>query len=144
MVLLDSNNKKTVFLTKLINFLNLQNIEVKNSRAEEYIKEQRESFDIVTARAVADLQVLAELALPYLKKEGYFIPLKAKVEEELKDSSAAINIIGGKIIEVKKLELPIEKSTRNIIVIKKIQPTAKLYPRPYSQILKKPLKNFKK
>ena len=138
--LLDSNNKKTKFLELLIKELKLQNIKVINSRSEDYIKKNRESFDIVTARAVADLRVLAELSLPFVTKNGYFIALKGDAETEIKNAEQTIKILGGEILKIENLLLPKENSRRKIILIKKINSTPKIYPRFYSQILKKPLK----
>ena len=96
--LLDSNGKKIKFLENLSQKLNIE-VNIVNERSEDYIKEKRESFDIVTSRAVADLSILLELALPFVKKGGYFIPLKGEVTKELNDSQNALSILKGKIIK---------------------------------------------
>ncbi len=140
LTLLDSNNKKISFLEKLINILNLKDITLINSRAEDYIKEKREYYDVVTSRAVANLTTLSEISLPFVKKEGIFIPLKGGNEEEINEAKYAIEVLGGKLENIINFNLPIENSNRNILVIKKIKDTPYNYPRQYSQIVKNPLK----
>ncbi|MDD2504963.1 MAG: 16S rRNA (guanine(527)-N(7))-methyltransferase RsmG [Bacilli bacterium] len=142
LTLLDSNKKKTIFLEELIKKLELDNVSVINDRSEKYIENKREQFDLVTSRAVADLKILSELSLPYVKLNGYFIPLKADSKEELDKSNYAINILGGEIIESQNFLLPIENSKRMLIKIKKIKKTPIKYPRTYDKILKKPLKIY--
>ena len=95
--LLDSNNKKTTFLNQLKEKLDLKNVEVVNARAEEYVRENRELFDLVTSRAVAKLSILAELSLPALKIEGLFIPLKANIDHEIEELNIALSVLNGKI-----------------------------------------------
>ena len=142
-VLLDSNNKKTTFLNQLKEKLNLKNVEVVNARAEEYVREHRKFFDIVTSRAVADLRILAELSLPALKVNGFFIPLKANVASEYPLFLEALEVLNGKVLEKKEFVLPIEKSNRTILVVEHNKTTDTLYPRSYDKILKKPLKKNK-
>lgn len=137
--LLDSNNKKTTFLSQLKEKLNLKNVEVIQSRAEEYVKEHLEEFDIVTSRAVAELRILAEYSLPALKLGGHFIPMKANVEEEMPLFLEAISVLNGKIIEKKEFSLPIENSNRTILVVEKNLKSDEIYPRSYDKILKKPV-----
>ena len=142
-VLLDSNHKKTDFLKLLKEKLNLENVEIINERAEEYVKKNLERFDIVTSRAVSQLHILAELSLPALKIGGFFIPLKASVEKEYPLFLEAIEELKGKIIEKKEFVLPFENSKRTIIVVEHENKTSTIYPRSYDKILKKPLKNKK-
>ena len=137
--LLDSNNKKITFLHELSNKLNIQ-LELIHSRAEEYIKNKRESFDIVTSRAVASLPVLAELSLPFVKINGYFLSLKGSAEEEIKSSQQIIPTLGGKITKVDTFLLPKEQSTRTIIIVEKTKNTPLQFPRPYNKIIKNTLK----
>jgi len=125
LTLLDSNNKKTTFCTNLINILNVEKIEVINKRAEEYIKEKREYFDLVTARAVKTLPVLNELCIPYVKPDGYFIAMKSDYKEELNSSIKGITELGGKYIETKNVNLPNNEGIRNFIIIKKAKETNK-------------------
>lgn len=136
LTLLDSVNKKVVFLNELSAILNIK-IRAVHNRAEEFVKNSRESFDIVTARAVAPLNILAEYCLPYVKQNGCFIALKgSKFEDELNSSVNAIKILGGKTCDVKTFELPKSCGTRTIIVIKKVGSTPKKYPRISSKIIK--------
>ena len=139
LTLLDSNNKKTTFCKNLINILNVDNVIVINNRAEDYIKEKRESFDLVTARAVKNLPVLVELSIPYVKLNGSFIAMKSDYTDELKQSLKGINILGGKYIKTININLPNNEGIRNFIIINKEQVTNQKYPRNYNQILKKPL-----
>ena len=138
--LLDSNNKKISFLEELENKLNLTNINYYHGRAEEFCLKNRETFDLVTARAVSNMTTLSELCLPLTKLNGYFIPLKGSNEEEINNSLNAIKKLGGNIEEIIKFSLPYEESARNIIKIKKVNNTPKEYPRRYDKIVKYPLK----
>lgn len=138
--LLDSNNKKISFLEELGNKLQLTNINYYHGRAEEFCLKNRETFDLVTARAVSNMITLSELCLPLTKLNGYFIPLKGSNEEEINSSINAIKKLGGNIEEIIKFSLPYEESTRNIIKIKKVNNTPKEYPRRYDKIVKYPLK----
>ncbi len=138
--LLDSNNKKITFLQQLAEKLNLTNINFFHGRAEEFCQKNRETFEIVTARAVSNMNTLAELCLPLVKKDYYFIALKGSNKKEIIDAQNAISILGGKIEKNIEFNLPIEDSGRNIVVIKKIKNTPNVYPRRYEKIIKKPLK----
>ena len=136
--LLDSNGKKIKFLENLSQKVNIE-VNIVNERREDYIKEKRESFDIVTSRAVADLSILLELALPFVKKGGYYIPLKGEVTKELNDSQNALSILKGKIIKKEEFFLPIENSKRTILLIEKTDKNNIKYPRQFNQIKRKPL-----
>ena len=142
MTLLDSNNKKCVYLNKVINKFSLKNIEVINIRAENY--NRREYFDLVTARAVTNLRVLSELSLPFVKVNGYFIALKSHIKEELLDANEAIEILNCEIKRVIEFKLPFENSIRNLVVIEKISETPLIYPRSYDKIIRNPLKKKSK
>ena len=135
--LIESNNKKCVFLNEIIKELNLNNIEVINTRMELYSKNNRELFDIVTCRAVSHLRIISELAIPLLKVNGYFIPLKANIDDEINESKNILNELDSNIEDIISYELPIEKSKRNILVIKKNRVTKTKYPREYKKIIKK-------
>ncbi len=138
--LLDSNNKKTKFLELLKDKLNLD-VEIVNDRVENYSKNWLNNFDIVTSRAVANLRVLSELCLPLVKENGYFIPLKGNIEEELNDSLDTINIMKSKIMNRVEFNLYNNNGIRNILLIKK-EGTSNINDiRPYDKIVKKPLKN---
>lgn len=139
-VIIDALNKRINFLNELIKELNLDNAVAYHKRAEEYAKEKRESFDYVTARAVARLNVLAELCMPLVKLNGYFIAMKGMIaKEELDEAKNAISILGGKIEEEITFELPDSEGKRTIILIKKVKPTPLKYPREFKRIKDKPL-----
>ena len=140
MTLLDSNNKKIKFLQELSKKLQINDINIICERAEDYCKNNRESFDIVTSRAVSNLTTLSELSLPFVREGGYFIPLKGGNKEELEEAHYAIKILGGIIKKEYNYILPIEESRRTILLIKKNKNTPILYPRQYNKIIKNPLK----
>ena len=135
-----TNNKKTKFLAYLNTKLQLKNVEIINMRAEEYVKNNLEQFDIVTSRAVADLKILLELSLPALKISGKFIAMKAKVEKEMLGLEPYFQELKGTIIAKKEFTLPLENSKRTILIIEHNAKTNSQYPRTYDKILKKPLK----
>lgn len=137
--LIDSLNKRISFLEKVIDELKLDKINVFHARAEEYGKKVREKYDVVTARAVAPLNILLEYCLPLVKKEKYFIPMKGNISQEILNSEKALEILGGTIIETKEFLLPIEDSKRTIIKIKKGKETPNKYPRNNNEIKKRPL-----
>ena len=138
LTLLDSNNKKTKFCEYIIKELSLKDVVIINKRAEDYIKNKREYFDLVTARAVKNLNILNELAIPYVKLNGYFIAMKSSIDNELKESMNGINILGAKYINTISITNDI-LGLRNFVIIKKIKETEKKYPRNYNNIIKKPL-----
>ena len=138
--IVDSLNKRIKFLNLVKDELGLSNCNFVHARAEEFgqNKEYRESFEIVTARAVARLNVLAELCLPLVKKDGYFLSLKAqKAEEETKEAINAIKLLGGKLEQ--DLEFDIEGEERHILEIRKTKETPNKYPRKAGTPNKKPL-----
>lgn len=132
--LLDSLQKRVNYLNEIIKELNLSNIEAIHDRAEDYAKNHREEYDIVTARAVAKLKVLSELCIPMVKVNGNFIAMKANIEEELEEGKTILKNLNSKIEKIETFYLPIEESLRNIILIKKIQKTNSLYPRRIDKI----------
>ena len=136
--LLDSLNKRIEFLKIVINELGLKNIEVIHTRAEEYALNNRNKFDITTARAVAHTSILLEYAIPLTKIGGYFIPLKANMETEINEIDNAINELNVELIEKQEFKLPIEESNRTILLFEKLKDNKK-YPRKYSEIKKKRL-----
>ena len=141
-VLVDSLNKRINFLQEVIKKLNLDNIEVIHARAEDLgqNKKYRETFDIVTSRAVANMSVLSEYLLPLARVNGKCICMKGSdIEEELENSKYAINLLGGKIEKVDKFELSNERIGRNIIIVKKLKNTPNSYPRKAGTPAKKPL-----
>jgi 16S rRNA (guanine527-N7)-methyltransferase len=137
--LVDSMQKRVHFLNEVITKLDLKNVQLENVRAEDYSKTTREQFDVVTARAVAKLNILLEYCTPLVKEEGYFIPLKGNVDEEMQNISHALKELTLSIEDNIKFKLPFENSERTIIKFKKEAITNKKYPRSYKEILKKPL-----
>lgn len=141
LTLLDSLNKRIVFLDKLSEKLNI-NYSTIHGRAEEFGRkfEYREKFDVVVSRAVAPLNILCEYTLPFAKVGCYFVALKGPdFETELSNAENAIEALGGKLERCEKFELPYDKGSRNIIIIKKIRLTPKKYPRTSLQFSKKHL-----
>ena len=134
--LLDSNNKKITFLKQLSEKLNVK-VNAIQARSEEYIKEKREFFDVVTSRAMANLRVLLELSIPYVKINGNFIAMKANASEELKEAGNTHEKLGAKLSSIQEFELLKENSKRTIIVYDKINKTDIKYPRKYDIIIKK-------
>lgn len=129
--LMDSLNKRIIFLQEVIKELNLKNIEAVHGRAEEYGRKEdyREKFDLVTNRALANMSSLAEYSLPFVKKSGYFIAMKgSEYKEEVKEAKNAIDILGGKIVDIKEIKLPGE-ILHSLIIVEKIRETPKKYPR---------------
>lgn len=138
--IIDSLNKRISFLNQLIQDLKLENVNAIHIRAEEFSKTKREYFDIVTARAVARLNILVELCLPLTKVGGLFLAMKGSSgAEELKEARKAIQTLGGKIVNIISFCLPEEREQRQILVIQKIESTPKKYPRNFNQIKEKPL-----
>ena len=135
--LLDATEKKCQFLKLIIDILKLENIQVINARAEEYSRDNREKYDIVTSRAVAPLKHLLEYSIPLLKINGSFIALKGNIDNEIINIDnyyKKLGLINEKIV---KFKLPIENSDRTIYKIIKNKKTPMIYPRTYNQIKKK-------
>lgn len=139
--LLDSLDKRVKFLNEVIKENSLTGIKALHGRAEEkgVLPEFREKYDVCTARAVASLPVLIEYCLPFVKVGGCFIAMKGSITEEIDNSKKALDIIGGKIEEVKEFSLPFSDSKRNVIVIRKFRQTPTKYPRKAGKPSKEPL-----
>lgn len=138
-VLLDSLNKRILFLNEVIKKLGLQNIEAVHTRIEDYAIKNREKFDLVTARAVAHLSILLEYSIPMLKINGSFLAMKANVDRELEESQNAMKILKCTLEKKIKFELPKEQSSRTLLKINKLKLFSGKYPRKYSEIKKKRL-----
>lgn len=142
LVLVDSLNKRILFLQEVIEALHLENIDAIHGRAEELAKkaEYREGFDLCVSRAVANLSTLSEYCLPFVKKGGYFVPYKSgNVKEELEGAKKAISILGGKVEAVHEFTLPGTDIERTFIKIRKTLETPKKYPRNAGKPSKEPL-----
>ena len=131
--LMDSNNKKIGFLNALAKELNL-NVEIIYGRAEEFIVNRREYYDIVTSRAVASLDILTELSIPYVKTNGLFIAMKSNYQEELQATLPILKKLDSKVEKIEKFSLPKIEANRAIICIRKEKATNHKYPRNYNQI----------
>ena len=141
--LVDSLNKRINFLNEVIDELGLKDIITIHSRVEDFGKDKkyRESYDYVTARAVANLSTLSEYLIPIVKIDGQCICMKGnEIEEELQNSKNAINILGGKIKKIDSFNLPDTDMYRNIVVIDKKNNTPSKYPRKAGMPSKEPLK----
>lgn len=141
--LLDSLNKRIIYLNEVISELGLSKIETIHGRAEELSRTEkhREKYDIATARAVANLSVLSEYCLPYVKVGGAFIAMKGpSIDEEFNTGKNAIVTLGGKFVEIIKTEIPGDEFNHNIVIVEKCTNTNGKYPRKYAQIEKKPIK----
>lgn len=136
--LMDATSKKCEFLKLVIKELGLEKIKVINARVEEYAINNRELFDIVTARAVAPIKHLLEYGIPLVKKEGYFIAMKANIkEEELININNYYKKLNIKLIDTIKFNLPKELSNRTLIKYQKLEITNSKYPRKYNEIKKR-------
>ena len=134
----DCLNKRLIFLNEVINKLGLKNVSTLHSRAEDLNKNVK--YDYALSRAVASLNTLSEYCLPFVKEGGYFIAYKSKdIDEELKNSEKAIEILGGKIEEVKEISIPNTDIVRKLVFIKKIKQTPNKYPRGKNLPKTKPL-----
>lgn len=156
--MIDSTEKKINYLRNTASLLGLSDMDFTAARAEELTRtgakaSHREKYDIATARAVARLNVLCELCLPFVKQGGYFVSMKgAKAQEEADEARNAVMTLGGRIREVKKIEFSLPSpynenpdvkefcsAERYIIIIEKVKKTPPQYPRSYSAITKKTL-----
>ncbi len=138
--LLEPTLKRCNFLNEVIKVLDLSNVKVVNDRAENYVKEKRESFDLVTSRAVSRLNMLLELSIPFLTIQGTMIALKGKnANLELKEAENALKILNVKLLKNYEFKLPSEEENRSILLLKKEARTNIKYPRNYGTIKKKPL-----
>lgn len=140
--LLDSLNKRIIFLNEVIKSLELKRINAIHGRAEELGRkeEYREQYDICISRAVASLDTLSEYCMPFVKKGGYFISMKGPdVDEEIIQSEKGIKILGGKVVDKKIFTLPESDINHSLIIIEKIKETPTKYPRAGGKPKKDPL-----
>ncbi len=142
-VLMDSLNKRIGFLDEVIMKLGLKEIHAVHGRAEEMGRraEYRENFDLCVSRAVANLASLSEYCIPFVKKGGSFISYKSgEIEYELKQADKAITVLGGKLREVTKFQLPNTEMARSLVVIDKVKSTPKAYPRKAGTPSREPIR----
>lgn len=140
--LIDSINKKLNVIRDINNQINLPNLEIIHSRAEDLAsrKEYRENFDVATTRAVSNLSTILEYMLPFIRIGGYAICMKGpNFKQELEESEKAIDVLGGKLEKVESLNVG-EELERNLIIIKKVKSTPKNFPRGKGKPLKEPIR----
>ncbi len=140
--LLDSLNKRVDWLNEVSAQLGLDRVRAIHARAEEQaqVKGFRDSFDFATARAVAELRLLCELCLPYVKVGGYFLSMKSvDSDKELEDAARCIKMMGGRVVDVHDYTIPGTDVSHRLVVIQKVAPTLKGYPRRWAKIQKEPL-----
>ena len=137
--LVDSLNKRITFLNTVIEELGLQNITAVHSRIEDFARQNKEKYDIVTARAVAKTNILLELSMPLIKINGQFVAMKSNVEEEIININKTCKLLNCSFIKREEFDLPIENSLRTLLVFQKNCPTNEKYPRKFEKIKKNPL-----
>ncbi|WP_106461259.1 16S rRNA (guanine(527)-N(7))-methyltransferase RsmG [Anaerococcus sp. Marseille-P3915] len=138
LTLIDSVNKKVNFMNEVIEKLDLKNARAIHTRAEDFAKDHRENFDLVVSRAVANMATLSELCLPFVKVGGLFIALKGpKADEEVENAANALEILGGEVIKMEKLDL--DGNERVNVIVKKVRSCKKSYPRGQNLPKRKPL-----
>lgn len=138
--LLDSLGKRIRFLQECITELGLDNAKAVHARAEDFTKTNREKYDIASSRAVARMNVLAELSLPLVKVGGIFAAMKSvNCDEELQEAAKGIALLGGEIEEIKEYAVPLTDTVRRLIVVRKVKSTPGKYPRPFRKITATPL-----
>ncbi|MER3451517.1 MAG: 16S rRNA (guanine(527)-N(7))-methyltransferase RsmG [Thermus sp.] len=141
MTLLEATRKKLDFTQEVVRALGLEGVRFLWGRAEELAHTpEREAYDRVVARAVAPMPVLLELALPFLRVGGVFVAQKGpRVEEELRTSRRALELLGGRLLEVQTLRLPLSEEERRLVLVEKAAPTPLAYPRRPGVPERKPL-----
>ncbi|ANE46031.1 16S rRNA methyltransferase [Paenibacillus swuensis] len=140
--IVDSLNKRIQFLKHLVSEIGLDGVQCVHGRAEDLARkpELRDAFDLVTARAVARMNVLNEFCLPFVSKHGLFVAMKGSdPSEEVAESKGSLIKLNSRLKEVHSFKLPIEESDRHIIIVDKLDRTPKAYPRKAGTPLKEPL-----
>jgi 16S rRNA (guanine(527)-N(7))-methyltransferase GidB len=142
LTLIDSLAKRIKFLQTVKNNLGLENLNCIHARAEEFVKtdDNRENYDLCVSRAVANLSILCEICLPFVKIGGYFVAYKgSEIKSEIKIAKSAIDKLGASISDIKKITLPYSNITHSLIFVRKLSHTPLKYPRVYAKISKRPL-----
>ena len=138
----DATAKKLNYVAETAKKAGIENLDTLVGRAEELsvLPQYRENFDIAVARGVARLNVLCEWCMPFVKVGGYFVAMKGeKGIEEAEEAKKAISVLGGEMVDIINIAVPEFEYLHTLVVIKKVKPTPKIYPRRNSQIQKKPL-----
>ena len=140
LTLLDSLGKRITWLSEVCETLGLRRVECVHARAEEFAAAHREQYDVAASRAVAQLNILCELALPLVKVGGQFLAMKSvDTEEEITAAKSAVKTLGGKIVKAEDYKIPTSTVTHRVVVIEKVSPTPPNYPRAFAKIKKQPL-----
>ena len=137
-LLVDSVRKKIEFINEVINELKLQNVNTSFERSEELIKNKRENFDVALCRGVANLRIILEYMIPFVKVNGRFLPQKLNLNE-VEEAKNSLRVLNAKINKIFQFKLPESEDTRIILEILKLQKTDKKYPRKVGIPAKKPL-----
>lgn len=138
-IIIEPLGKRVTFLNEVVRILGLTDVECINARAEDYAKMQRECFDVVTARAVANLKMLSELCIPLVKKDGLFLAMKGSNGlEEDKEAAHALKVLGCRLEKTEERHLN-DGSTRVNLFYRKVRSTPVQYPRQFAKIKKNPL-----
>lgn len=137
-LLVDSVRKKIEFINEVVEKLKLENVQTSYERAEELIKDKREKFDVALCRGVANLRIILEYLIPFIKINGRFLPQKLNLNE-LEESENALKKLKSTVVSVNKFNLPISNDERIILEIVKNKETPKEYPRKVGIPSKKPL-----
>ena len=140
--LMDALNKRILFLDEVISALGLKDIDTVHGRGEELARKDcyREKYDLCVSRAVAKINSLSELCLPFVKLNGFFVPYKSgSIDEELEEGKNAIKKLGGNSTNVVKFVVPLSDYERSLILIKKVVSTPSQYPRGGGKVFNKPL-----
>ena len=141
LTLLDSLGKRIDFLRETAEALDLENISCVHARAEEFAADHREQYDYAVSRAVAALPILSELALPLVKPGGAFLAMKSvESDAEINSARSAIAQLGGKIEKILDYTVPCAEVRHRVVVIRKVKPTPRQFPRAFARIKKSPLK----
>ena len=140
LTLLDSLDKRVKFLRTVCAELGFEDVRCLHARAEEAPAELRQSFDLACSRAVARLNLLSELCLPFVKPGGLFIAMKGpELTEELREAEKGIRLLGGEVERVAEYAVPGTELRHNAVLIRKVSETPKKYPRKWGQMKKQPL-----
>ena len=140
LTLLDSLGKRVNWLQEVCDELQLKRVACVHARAEEFAMQHREQFDIATSRAVAQLSILSELCLPLIKVGGQFVAMKSvDTEDEIAAAKSAIKTLGGHIVKVEDYTIPTSDVVHRLVIVEKVSPTPRAYPRAFAKIKKAPL-----
>ena len=140
LTLLDSLGKRVNWLQAVCDELQLKRVQCVHARAEEFAMQHREQFDVAVSRAVAQMSILSELCLPLVKVGGQFIAMKSvDTEEEITAAKNAIKTLGGRIARVEDYTIPTSDVVHRLVIVEKVSPTPRVYPRAFAKIKKSPL-----